>query len=320
MEKHLFEKVQNTSEISNENEDKNNQEINEKNLLKEIENKILNKEVCAHSFASLMYHILKQPDKEFFTEEQIEKGYKKALGALGSLFQIGIWSKHKMWFDQDKGGGITKNNAWNGFDNYTQEDSWRSSVKINEFMEQYIKQKKEEGLDPEQIHYEAMISALKLSGKETRRSDKNIINSPRLKVAFKFMKMKNKGRLSEFMSDINHYFGTNLISSFSPERVLSDYKKGKIYGVDKLTILFKKPKEIHTHPLNITSSEVDENFVNELGIANKILPKDFIAVAFDLDPNKIPSEVLDIIPKNLPIISSDLKKVIRMPITNDEIE
>ncbi len=87
--------------------------------------------------------------------------------------------------------------------------------------------------------------------------------------------------------------GLNLVSS----------TPGVFGDGDALSILFKRPKRIHTHFL---VGDYD------LGIANVVRPKDFLAVVIDKRIKKVPEAIMEVIPDNIPVITSDFR-VIRMP-------
>lgn len=105
----------------------------------------------------------------------------------------------------------------------------------------------------------------------------------------------------------NVFFGQNLISSFPPIIIKEGLAKNKKLPtsslLDSISVLFKIPNKAQT--VNLISYD--------LGIANKIPVNQFVAVVINEDVKEIPKEVLDIIPKNIPIINTNFE-VIRMPI------
>jgi hypothetical protein len=284
-------------------------EREEREVLEEIEQKIKNKEICIHGVVSAMRRILEDGINA-------ESHGIKAMDAIESVFRHGIWSEMKMRFDRYSGRNVLEKTGWGGMDKYTQNNSMYLADNVFKAISKYLNMKQQEGADIKQISYDDMIADDEFLNKFLgKRFHLDIINSPRTKVIFKALKSNADGKLSEMMKSPNVAFGNNLISAWSPEGILDQYKRyGKLNGVDALNIIFKKPSEIHTHPMPTSGLKSEERH-NEIGVANKILPKDFIAVMIDADTDvaKIPKEVFDVIPNSLPIISSDLKKVIRMP-------
>lgn len=293
-----------------------------------------------------------------------EEDKKESLGVLRKIFNKGLFSKAKMKPDI-----LSRVPTPNYREFGWQEGSFFVGDQLAQFFQHYLKQHS----DRQKLDYNSMLRNKDFKNKlreffcerrkevatrskkqlskddlldyidtEITRLEKMYLNSKRAEFLFKQLKHKDLND-EERRKLVNTLFGWNLISSTPPSVIKQKYEKsGKLnahwpeHGC--FGILFKRPKKIQTHNLSIDRLGYMEF---DLGIANAVYPKNFVAVVIhnerlkktkeeltgresgimgginfgnitDEQISKATGEVLSLVPKNLPVITSNFE-VIRLP-------
>lgn len=111
---------------------------------------------------------------------------------------------------------------------------------------------------------------------------------------------------------LHRYFGENLISTMNiAKSAIDDVGKRKREGEpvpaigrysDTMVFLIKKPSPERTALIG--------SIHNETGVATRIRPKEFMAIAID---EEMPKEFYDFIPEQYLIVNQDISRVLRFP-------
>lgn len=302
-------------------------------VVNNIKKMIMNEELCSHSPNYILEYLISSlgNNSPKNTADRYKEAHEK-LGIMKSIFEHGIWSSEKIDLDRKQGNKSKIKHYSMGFGGAEQENSLHRAYKLADIIYKYLQKKKEAGEDIKNISYESVIQRedfKTLLNFTTKGEVDNFLKSRRTKFLFNRWKRLIDGSTKRFPKGITTettLFGHNLISSLPPQAIREGYEKtGKIVEgwYDTLQILFKRPKEASTFEL-ITEDDAYPAWdgkkgapPRDLGIANAVYPKNFIAVVIDKEKidkegEKIPKEFLDIIPKNLPVITRNFE-VIRLP-------
>ena len=120
----------------------------ESEVLEDIKQKILNKEICAHAPTSLLYGLKKDGiDAE-------SQGVKN-LAILKKIFTLGIYSSDKIRRRRRSNDDMYY--AGN-YDKYTQVESGKAARKIIRGTQKYVDEKRAEGANKKDINYNEMVN------------------------------------------------------------------------------------------------------------------------------------------------------------------
>lgn len=312
-------------------------------LIENIKKLILEEKVAEHGMFGVFSTLIERyRDKhlEIFKDEYTQEKKEKAKKILESLFREGIWSSRKINRSIAEGKGKIETKG--GYGPESQEFTAERGAMYLESMLDYLKNKRASGAKVENIDYEEMIHDTiflenikhkmgweKINPPESDR----YLSSPRTYFAFRRLKQDSfaerwhvkdgSGYARDFAERKKDYskenraianmadvlYGTNLVSSTPPWKLKKVFEEtGEVDPgcYDSMQILFLLPPKAHTFEI----SDAD------LGITNRVAPQNFIAAVINkelIDENiQVPESVLDIIPKELPVITSDFK-ILRMP-------
>ncbi|MFA6228181.1 MAG: hypothetical protein WC668_03250 [Patescibacteria group bacterium] len=337
--------------MSGESPDLNNneREENERILIEEIKQLISDRKVAQHSGYRFVGGLIKMLNAA--PEDRNEKDIvriEELLNKLKSYFGQGILSHRKIRLQKE---GYAVNFPIGGYGPEVQHERGKLGKSMIRAMSIFLDKRVHDGANLDSISYDEMVNSDEFSNilietiqedyaqdwllvtpeiRDERKKETTdkvyqsiktyFFSSPLAKFAFERLKKENWRSRWEpknkedfeiyddpFRNMADLLFGTNMISTYPPELVKSDYEQTgemKKYFWDDLSILFKVPNKHHTlGPL--------ENSEGDMGVIGNISPKDFVAVVINKDIEQIPQEILDVIPSNIPIITTDFK-VVRM--------